>query len=218
MHYQLELKKITIKSSISANYPKSNFGRICSGVRPPHTVEHSLELLATLMDLAKPGAEIIIHQVVSDEDAMQSTSNIRLSTLSDIKKNLKLAGFVNIENSTKTSTTDDTNNDIEQKFKLSKNERYKVVEIKCQTPNFYSGSSQPLSSAKKIQEKKNQSTDRLHKSPIASAAEKNAIWSLDNLDDEDDFLDPDTLIDDEDLKKPDFSSLRGINPEAIIYF
>ena len=58
------MKKTTIRSLISANYPKSNFGRICSGVRPPHTVEHSLELLATLIDLAKPGAEMIIHHVV----------------------------------------------------------------------------------------------------------------------------------------------------------
>ena len=216
MHYQLELKKNTIKSSISANYPKSNFGRICSGVRPPHTVEHTLELLATLIDLAKPGAEIIINQVVSDEDAMQSSSNICLSTLSDINKNLKLAGFINIEKATETSYTDDTNNNIVQKFKLSENERFKIVEIKCQTPNFDSGSSQLLSFAKKIQEKKNQSSDKLHKSSTASTEEKNAIWSLDNLDDEDDFLDPDTLIDDEDLKKPDFSSLRGMNPVAII--
>ena len=208
------MKKSTIKSLISANYPKSNFGRICSGVRPPHTVQHSLELLARLIDLAKPGAEIIIHQVVSDEDAIQSSPNIRLSTLSDINKNLKLAGFINIENATETSNTDDTNNDIVQKFKLSENERFKVVEIKCQTPNFDSGSSQLLSFAKKIQKKKNQSSKKLHTSSIASAAEKNAIWSLDNLDEEDDFLDPDTLIDDEDLKKPDFSSLRGIIPEA----
>ena len=45
----------------------------------------------------------------------------------------------------------------------------------------------------------------------ASTAEKSVIWSLDNLDDEEvDLIDPDTLIDEEDLKKPNAMSLKGI--------
>merc|ERR1712179_280307 len=40
-------------------------------------------------------------------------------------------------------------------------------------------------------------------------AEKAAIWSLDDLDDDEvDLIDPDTLIDEEDLKKPEAASLR----------
>ena len=44
----------------------------------------------------------------------------------------------------------------------------------------------------------------------ATTAEKAAIWSLDDLDDDEvDLIDPDTLIDEEDLKKPEAASLRG---------
>jgi len=192
-----------------ANYSKASFERICSGVRPPHTVEHTLDLLATLVELSKPGAEVIINQVVSDNSTNSTSPNTIFNDISDINKNLKLAGLTNIETATQIPTTDDTDKDIIEKFKLSENQNFKVFQIKCKTPNFESGSSQLLSFAKKIQEKKKQFSDNIPNSSNASAAEKNAIWSLDNLDDEEvDLIDPDTLIDDEDMKKPDAASLR----------
>ena len=192
--------------AISANYPKASFERVCSGVRPPHTVDNSLDLLATLVELAKPGAEIVIRQVVLDDHDM-TPSNTPLNTLTNINKNLKLAGLINIEKETEISTSDDINDDIKEKFKLSENIAFRVVEIKCKTPNFESGSSQLLSFAKKIQDKKKQASEAVK---TVSTAEKNAIWSLDNLDDEEvDLIDPDTLIDEEDLKKPEAESLRG---------
>ena len=156
--------------------------------------------------MAKPGAEIVIRQVVLDDHDM-TPSNTPLNTLTNINKNLKLAGLINIEKETEISTSDDITNDIKEKFKLPENLTFRVVEIKCKTPNFESGSSQLLSFAKKIQDKKKQAPEALK---TVSTAEKNAIWSLDNLDDEEvDLIDPDTLIDEEDLKKPEAESLRG---------
>ena len=202
---------------ILANYSKASFERICSGVRPPHTVEHTLDLLATLVELSKPGAEVIINQVVSDNSTNSTTPNTIFNDISDINKNLKLAGLTNIETATQIPTTEDTNKDIIEKFKLSENQNFNVFQIKCKTPNFESGSSQLLSFAKKIQEKKKQLSDNIPNSSNASAAEKNAIWSLDDLDDEEvDLIDPDTLIDDEDMKKPDAASLRGIELHLIL--
>lgn len=71
-------------------------------------------------------------------------------------------------------------------------------------PNFETGSSQRLSFAKKVEDKKAAGNS-------AAAAAKKAVWSLD--DDEEDgdveLVDPDTLIDEDDLKKPDAASLRG---------
>lgn len=196
----------------SANYKKSSFERICSGVRPPHTVEHTLDILATLVELAKPGAEFIINQVVLADEGSTSPSNTRLNTVSGIHKNLKLAGLTKIETANETAISEDTTKDIKEKFSLSENERIKVVHIKCQTPDFESGSSQLLSFAKKIQDKKQENSKTIsNNSSKASAAEKNAIWSLDSLDDEEvDLIDPDTLIDEDDLKKPEAASLRGI--------
>lgn len=193
-----------------ANHTKSSFERICSGVRPPHTVQHTLDLLATLVELAKPGAEFIINEVVLDDAGSASPPNTRLNTISTIHKNLKLAGLIKIETASETAVTEDTTKDIQEKFSLSENELFKVVHIKCQTPDFESGSSQLLSFAKKIQDKKQETSKNIsNNSTNASAAEKNAIWSLDSLDDEEvDLIDPDTLIDEEDLKKPEAASLR----------
>ena len=182
-------------------------------MRPPHTVQHSLDLLATLVELAKPGAELITRQVVLNGADDKASSDSSLKTFSDINKNLKLAGFTNIKTAIEIPITQDTDADIRETFKLSDNEKFKIVEIKCETPNFQSGSSQKLSFAKKLEEKKkNEKTTYVTK---ASAAEKSAIWSLDNLDDEEvDLIDPDTLIDEEDLKKPDSLSLKGIEISA----
>merc|ERR1719412_1615683 len=80
-----------------ANYKKSSFERICSGVRPPHTVEHTLDILATLVELAKPGAEFIINQVVVADEGSTSPPNTRLNTISGIHKNLKLAGLTKLK-------------------------------------------------------------------------------------------------------------------------
>ena len=178
-------------------------------MRPPHTVQHSLDLLATLVELAKPGAELITRQVVLNEADLKASSDFSLDTISDIYKNLKLAGFTNIKTAIEISTTEETDADIKERFKLSHNEMFKIVEIKCETPNFQSGSSQKLSFAKKLEEKMEQ--ERMTNVTKASTAEKSAIWSLDNLDDEEvDLIDPDTLIDEEDLKKPNAMSLKGI--------
>ena len=69
-------------------------------------------------------------------------------------------------------------------------------------PNFETGSSQRLSFAKKVEEKQKKGS---------SSASKKAVWSLDVDEDAEDveLVDPDTLIDEEDLKKPDAASLRG---------
>ena len=72
-------------------------------------------------------------------------------------------------------------------------------------PNFETGSSQRLSFAKKVEEKQKKG------SSSTKAASKKAVWSLDVDEDAEDveLVDPDTLIDEEDLKKPDAASLRG---------
>jgi len=71
-------------------------------------------------------------------------------------------------------------------------------------PNFETGSSQRLSFAKKVEEKQKKG------SSSTKAASKKAVWSLDVDEDAEDveLVDPDTLIDEEDLKKPDAASLR----------
>ena len=169
-----------------------------------------MDILATFVELAKPGAEVNIAQVVKNDEAETLTPNATLKSAVDLVKCLKLAGLTNIGNSITIDISSDTKNDIETKFDLLPNEKFKVIKITCQAPNFESGSSQMLSFAKKIHEKKKISDGPENNTQKASTAEKNAIWSLDDLDDDEvDLIDPDTLIDDIDLKKPEAASLKG---------
>ncbi len=45
--------------------------------------------------------------------------------------------------------------------------------------------------------------------PAAETANKEKVWNLDLNDDDVDLVDPDTLLDEQDLVKPDPASLRG---------
>ena len=58
----------------------SSFDCIDSGTRPPHTLEHDLDILATFVELAKPGAEVNIAQVVKNDEAETLTPNATLKS------------------------------------------------------------------------------------------------------------------------------------------
>ena len=163
------------------------------------------------MELARPGADINITQVVNDQAEGAEPSVGNLMSTSELVKNLKLAGITNIGSPESINLSEESKCDIEEKFQLPPNAKYKVIQIMCQTPNFEAGSLQPLSFAKKVQEKKQGSLSVMEsESKKASNDEKNAVWSLADLDDDDvELLDPDTLIDEEDIKKPEAGSLRG---------
>lgn len=192
-----------------ANYGKSSFDRICSGVRPPYTVQHNLDVLASITKLAKPGAEIKLAQVVKHDETQDSNSSQALDIASGLIKNLKLAGLTKIGSPTEINIAIDTKLDINERFQLLEDTNIKVIEVQCEAPNFEAGSSQLLSFAKNVQKKQQTTSNPSNSSATASTAEKNAIWSLDSLDDDAvDLIDPDTLIDEEDLKKPEASSLR----------
>ena len=159
------------------------------------------------MEVAKPGSEVRITQVVKNGTSKDQSP---LGLASTLVKNVKLAGLINIKDPITIDISPDTKKDIEMKFQLSTNSEFEVIEIVCQAPNFESGSSQLLSFAKKVEEKKRQANSAMVDTKNATTAEKAAIWSLDDLDDDEvDLIDPDTLIDEEDLKKPEAASLRG---------
>ena len=51
----------------TGGHAAATFDRICSGLRPPFSVQHDLDLLAHLATLGKPGAKVTICQAVSDQ-------------------------------------------------------------------------------------------------------------------------------------------------------
>lgn len=177
-----------------ANYGKSSFARACSGVQPPHTVQHDVDVLGSIVDLVKPGATISVVQVVGGN----------LPPSSQLVTDMKLAGMTEVGTSEVVAVDQDTLDDIRDHFGVSQDTSLQVIRVTGVKPNFETGSSQRLSFAKKVEDKKAAGNS------AAAAAAKKAVWSLD--DDEEDgdveLVDPDTLIDEDDLKKPDAASLR----------
>lgn len=177
-----------------ANYGKSSFARACSGVQPPHTVQHDVDVLGNIVDLVKPGATISVAQVVGGN----------LPPSSQLVTDMKLAGMTEVGTPEVVAVDQDTLDDIRDHFGVSKDTSLQVIRVTGVKPNFETGSSQRLSFAKKVEDKKAAGNS------AAAAAAKKAVWSLD--DDEEDgdveLVDPDTLIDEDDLKKPDAASLR----------
>lgn len=194
----------------AANHKPATFDRVFSGCQPPYTVQHDLDLLGDIADLAKPGCEVKVVQVVRDGDLDQQELGTDDSFNSDegllgdektLVKNLKLAGLVGVTNPRRLDRLpDDSEGEIRRHFNLSPDSRFKVVEVLCKTPDFVSGSTQLLSFADTIIENRKK----------RSLEEEPNIWNLDALDDVDvDLVDQDALLEAEDLEKPDAASLRG---------
>jgi len=175
-----------------ANYGKSSFGSACSGVQPPHTVQHNVDVLGNIVDLVKPGAIISVVQVVG---------GAKLPPSSQLVTDMKLAGMTDVGTPEVVAVDQDTLDDIRDHFGVDPQDTsIQVVRVTGVKPNFETGSSQRLSFAKKVEEKK----------AAGATAAKKAVWSLDDDEEDEDveLVDPDTLIDEEDLKKPDAASLR----------
>ena len=105
---------------------------------------------------------------------------VRSTDPSSAISSLKLSGYSDISDPLDCDLTDDQKEKCKQPIK----------EIRANKPNFEIGSSVPLSFAKKVSENSNKT------------------WKVDLNDDDVDLADPDDLLTEEDLVKPDPTSLR----------
>lgn len=105
---------------------------------------------------------------------------VRTTDASTAQSNLKLAGFTSVSEPKNANLTD------EQKRNLTD----PVVEVTCNKPEFEVGSAMKLSFAKPPE-----------------AKSTNGTWNID-LDDDIDLADPDDLLTEEDLARPDPASLK----------
>lgn len=180
-----------------SGHAAASFDRICSGLRPPFSVQHDLDLLAHLATLGKPGAKVTICQAVSDQ---AEAAPQQLKTSSQLVSLIKMSGLVNLQAPEEIELDDETKGELREALQgLAADVDIKVVKVECQLPDFAVGSSRPLSFAHKI------SSSNLKP---AETANKEKVWNLDLDDDEVDLVDPDTLLDEQDLVKPDPASLR----------
>ncbi|XP_052651738.1 anamorsin isoform X3 [Harpia harpyja] len=186
-------------NQLSQSHRESSFDVVLSGVVPGSTAQHSAEVLAEIARILKPGGRVLLKEPVVTE----SGNNSRIKTAAKLPTALTLSGLVEVKELQKEALTPEEAQSVQEHLGYQGNDLL-IVQIEGRKPNFEVGSSSQLklSFAKK--------PGPSGKPPVDPATAK--LWTLsanDMNDEEMDLLDSDELLDSEDLKKPDPSSLRA---------
>ncbi|XP_072168849.1 anamorsin homolog [Diadema setosum] len=180
--------------TLSAHRP-SSFDVALVGALDPPTQTHTFEVLAELAKVLKPKGRLLLREPV-----VETENGSGLRTANKLKSALKLSGFINVE---LTEVPHPSTPDIARSRNLTDHAQLRVVETSCSKPDFEVGSSAalPLSFSLKPTAE-----------PVQKSGDVAKVWTLsafDMADDDVDIIDSDTLLEEEDLKKPDPSSLRA---------
>ncbi|NXD27985.1 CPIN1 protein, partial [Spelaeornis formosus] len=178
---------------------ESSFDVILSGMVPGSTAQHSVELLAEVARILKPGGRVLLKEPVVTE----SGNCGKIKTAAKLFTTLTLSGLVEVKELQKEVLTPEEAQSVGERLGYQGNDLL-IIQIEGRKPNFEVGSSSQL----KLSFAKTPGPSV--KPSVDPAAAK--LWTLsanDMNDEEMDLLDSDELLDSEDLKKPDPSSLRA---------
>ena len=172
-----------------SSHTESSFDSIYSGITFPSIFIHDLDTFAEIARILKPSGSLILRQVAGNMNNLVIQDKI-ISTL-------KLSGFVNISQGNVIEITDGQLKTLQKN--LNTGNKVDLVEITCEKPSYNVGTSTQLklSFAKK-------------KETSGNAAK---VWTLsaqDINDDDVDIIDSDDLLDENDRKKPDPSTLKSV--------
>ncbi|KFR09916.1 Anamorsin [Opisthocomus hoazin] len=174
---------------------ESSFDVILSGVVPGSAAQHSAEVLAEIARILKPGGRVPVKEPVGN--------NSRIKTAAKLPTALTLSGLVEVKELQKEALTPEEAQSVREYLSYQGNDLL-IVQIEGRKPNFEVGSSSQL----RLSFAKNPGPSG--KPSVDPATAKLWTLSANDMDDEEmDLLDSDELLDSEDLKKPDPSSLRG---------
>ncbi|ESO82676.1 hypothetical protein LOTGIDRAFT_203282 [Lottia gigantea] len=177
-----------------AKHPDSSFDVVLSGVFQPGVISHTIELLGEVCAILKIGGKLYLREIISKSNPTQE-----LKTADNLCREIKLSGFIDILQPSLVPLSDDDKSAL---IKSKNHGDIDLVQVEASKPSYEIGSSTQL--------KLNFTTVPQAKQEIDPQVAK--VWTLNSNDLEDndiELLDSDTLLDPEDLKKPDPSTLKA---------
>jgi len=176
-----------------SSHPSSSFDMTISGLVNPFQTRHSTELLGELCRVLKPSGQLYAQELAVPSGTPENGVKSRDKLVSL----LKLSGFVDIVEPSEVSLGDDEKQELSQISAASTGAA--LYRLQAQKPAYEVGSSSQLKLNFKPKPKPK----------VDESVAK--VWNLsssDLLDDDVNLVNEDDLLDAEDLKKPDPSTLK----------
>lgn len=189
---------------LMASHTASSFDLVLSGVIAHSTLLHSAELLEEFVRVLRPSGLLLLAEPVTTNGPVS-----RLRLLRKLPATLRLSGFVGVSECSVLKSGEQLGTEFQKQLELSTGasisnstlESVALIKVEAEKPSYEVGTSSLLPSM---------TAAKVAKKPVSQ--ETANIWSLsadDVLDDDIELVDSDTLLAEEDLLKPDPSTLRS---------